>query len=106
MRRQIVMVILILCMGAAPAVASPALADSPLASATLFGQDVQPLEQEELETVEGGYKQLVLGAAIGCVVGTTDYLMTTPRESWSWVDLGRNFVSGAITGALAAAFGR
>lgn len=70
-----------------------------------FSIEVAPLSQEELEEVEGGYKVVVAAGIFGAVYGTYEYLVTTPRDDWTWGGVGLKALNGALSAAGGAWIG-
>lgn len=64
-----------------------------------FGVELTPLSDEELEEVEGGYQAIVAAGVFGAVFGTYEYLVTTPRDDWSWGGVGLKALNGALSAA-------
>lgn len=73
------------------------------AAASPFGEDVVPLEREELEMIDGEYNHILVGAAAGALFGVSSYLLTTPSSDWNWMDAARSALAGAVSGGGGAA---
>ncbi len=99
MKRKLTAVLLI-CL------AVMALSIPTMAHETPFGDDVQPLTEAEMQSVEGEFKTIAFAAVAGSVMSTTSYFVTTPRSRWSMSGAARSALAGAVTGAMGFSLAR